>query len=97
MTTGLSATEETEKKANQVLEHPQRHSVAQVKHPTDVTARAVLEGVELRSPLPAEDFRIAQVTCDSRKVQPGSLFVAIQGVATDGNLFATEAASAAPR
>ncbi len=93
MTTGWSATDEAEKKASSVFEEDQGHIVASVKHSAGVPIRAILEGVALRSPLPPPDLQIFQVTCDSRKVQAGSLFVAIQGVATDGNLFAKDAAT----
>ena len=53
----------------------------------------MLEGVEVRAGLPQEELRIRQVATDSRKVQPGALFVAIHGVATDGNLYAKDAAA----
>lgn len=38
------------------------------------------------------DPEITGVTCDSRKVMPGSLFVAIRGSLTDGHLYIGEAA-----
>lgn len=53
--------------------------------------RSVLDGVEVRSKLPGGEVRIRQIAYDSRKVQAGALFVAIQGAATDGNLFARDA------
>jgi UDP-N-acetylmuramoyl-L-alanyl-D-glutamate--2,6-diaminopimelate ligase len=95
MTTGCSATDETEKKASDVLEDQRRHTVAQKKHYAELPVGVVMEGVAVRSALPFEDgdLKISQVTCDSRKVQPGALFVAIQGIATDGNLFAKAAAA----
>ena len=33
------------------------------------------------------DLEIADVAYDSRKVQPGGMFVAVTGFATDGNRF----------
>ncbi len=92
MTTGFSATDEAEKKANEVLEDERGQSVAKRKHHAAPPVGAVLEGVAVRSALPpeAKDLQITQVTCDSRKVQPGALFVAIQGIATNGNLFAKD-------
>jgi UDP-N-acetylmuramoyl-L-alanyl-D-glutamate--2,6-diaminopimelate ligase len=95
MTTGLSATDEAEKKATEVLEDDRGQSVAKQKHHAELPVRAVLEGVEVRSALPIEarELKITQVTCDSRKVQPGALFIAIQGIATNGNLFAKDAAA----
>ena len=92
MTTGLSATDEAEK-ANSVLEDERGHIVSEVKHQVERKIHAILNRVELSAPLPAIDLSISQVTCDSRKVLSGALFVAIQGVATNGNLFAKDAAS----
>ncbi len=65
--------------------------MAEQKHPTGKPLREVLEGVEVRTAVPAKDLRIEQVTCDSRKVRPGALFVAIHGAAADGNLYARQA------
>jgi UDP-N-acetylmuramoyl-L-alanyl-D-glutamate--2,6-diaminopimelate ligase len=45
---------------------------------------ARLPGAELRGD---PEFEIADVTHDSRRCGPGSLFVAIRGLATDGNQF----------
>jgi UDP-N-acetylmuramoyl-L-alanyl-D-glutamate--2,6-diaminopimelate ligase len=93
MTTGLSATEEAEKKANSVREEDRGHTVSDGKQMKTRQIRAILDGVELTAPPPAIDMSIAQVTCDSRKVLAGALFVAIQGVTTDGNLYAKDAAA----
>jgi UDP-N-acetylmuramoyl-L-alanyl-D-glutamate--2,6-diaminopimelate ligase len=38
--------------------------------------------------------RIASLTCDSRKVQPGSLFFALRGTSTDGHRFVGKAVAA---
>ncbi len=38
-----------------------------------------------------QDLEVTDVTHDSRKVQPGALFVAIRGLASDGNRFAEAA------
>ena len=40
-------------------------------------------------PLPSVE--ITQVTADSRQVQPGALFVAVQGGAADGHRFIADA------
>ncbi|MGB2626839.1 MAG: UDP-N-acetylmuramoyl-L-alanyl-D-glutamate--2,6-diaminopimelate ligase [Candidatus Acidiferrum sp.] len=93
MTTGLSATDEAEKKANAVGDDLRGQSVALGKQPVSMPVRALLQDVEVLSALPPADLRLTQVTNDSRKVKPGALFVAIQGVATDGNLYAKDAAS----
>jgi len=60
---------------------------------TGVALTTLLEGVQVRSGLPEKALRIHQIANDSRKVQAGALFVAIQGVATDGNLYAKDAAA----
>ena len=81
MSKGLHLTEEDE----------QGQSVAELKHTTGVSLESLLEGVELRSRAPLRPMTILHVTQDSRKVQPGALFVAIPGVAMDGAQFANDA------
>ena len=50
-------------------------------------------GAELVSPAsPVRGMRVDNVVIDSRKVCPGSLFVALPGARTDGHLFVAEAA-----
>jgi len=66
--------------------------VAQLEQTGEVTLRALLEGVDVRSGLPANNLTIRQVANDSRKVKAGALFVAIHGEATDGNLYVKDAA-----
>ena len=41
-----------------------------------------------------EDTEIASITCDSRRVEPGCLFVCIEGTAVDGHRFAEAALQA---
>ena len=43
---------------------------------------------------PERDTEIAGITCDSRRVLPGWVFVCIRGTAADGHLFAEKAAAA---
>ena len=38
-----------------------------------------------------KDTEITSITCDSRRVEPGSLFVCIEGTAVDGYRFAEAA------
>jgi len=75
-----------------VAEEEARHTVAQQEQSLALTLRSVLEGVEVRSGATAGETHVSQVTNDSRRVQAGALFVAIHGVATDGNLYAKAAA-----
>ena len=93
MSKAMSIADETEKTRPGTGEEVGRQSVAPVPQRAKPTLRELLAGVELRSALPAKELVIQQVTCDSRKAAPGSLFVAIHGVATDGNLFARDAAT----
>jgi UDP-N-acetylmuramoyl-L-alanyl-D-glutamate--2,6-diaminopimelate ligase len=92
MPKGTSCTSEIGLDAGPTREAGRKQTVAEQEHSGELTLRALLDGVPLRS-APSQDLRVRQVTNDSRKVQPGSLFVAIHGLATDGNLYAREAAT----
>src|ERR1035438_4475148 len=92
MTLGMSVAEEAKRKASELPEDERGQSVAARKHQVQLPVRSLLKDVDVISALPADDLCISQVTYDSRKVQPGALFVAIQGIATNGNLFAKDAA-----
>jgi UDP-N-acetylmuramoyl-L-alanyl-D-glutamate--2,6-diaminopimelate ligase len=94
MRKGFGDTVELEKEGT---EGRRKQTVAQQGQHRDVRLATLLEGVEVRSGEPAADVRVQQVTNDSRKVQPGALFVAIHGEATDGNLFAKDAATRGAR
>src|SRR5271168_4483105 len=93
MSKGMSLTDEAEKNGQVPGEVAGAQTVANRRHAPGLPLPAVLEGVELHSELPSGPMRIAQVAYDSRKVQPGALFVAIPGVSTDGKLFAKDAVS----
>jgi UDP-N-acetylmuramoyl-L-alanyl-D-glutamate--2,6-diaminopimelate ligase len=93
MSKGLGITAEEERIAGRRREDAERQTVAEQRHSRGASLRSLLEGVELRSKAPLQEIPILQVTHDSRKVQPGALFVAISGVATDGTLFARDAVS----
>ena len=51
----------------------------------------LLEGVAVKSNAAAADTEIREVRYDSRAVQPGDLFVAIRGYATDGHKYIDKA------
>ncbi len=53
--------------------------------------KALLQDVKVLKTSANMDLEISQVTYDSRKVTPGSLFVAITGFVTDGNKYITMA------
>lgn len=92
MPIGIVHTSEVENSSRQATPTNREQTVAD-REQTAVELRALLEGVLVRSGMPAHRVQIRQVANDSRKVQPGALFVAIHGVTTDGNLFAKDAAS----
>ena len=90
MTKGLHLTEEDNRVSD---EGGKRQIVAEQRHSLGVSLESLLEGVEVRSRVPIREITIQQVTHDSRKVEPGALFVAIPGVTMDGTLFAKDAAA----
>src|SRR3984893_13758429 len=51
----------------------------------------LFEGTQVSVPPAASKLEIRQVTCDSRKVQPGALFFALHGAKADGNAFIQDA------
>src|ERR1700726_1321140 len=51
----------------------------------------LLRGVDTEGATAHGDLEIAEVAYDSRKVKPGTLFVAIHGEKTDGNEFIGDA------
>src|SRR5439155_20034088 len=51
----------------------------------------VLQGVETTLSANANKLTIQKVACDSRKVQPGTLFFALHGAKADGNAFIRDA------
>ena len=93
MGNGLTVADEVQKCAAMSGEDEWKHTVAEQAHFIGPTLGSLLDGVELHSAVSTPDLRIRQIACDSRKVQAGALFVAIHGVATDGNIYAKDAAS----
>lgn len=89
MRKAISGTAELDREGR---EDGRKQTVAQQGQFGNVRLATLLEGLEVRAGLPTTDLRIQQVVNDSRKVQAGALFVAIHGEATDGNLFAKDAA-----
>jgi UDP-N-acetylmuramoyl-L-alanyl-D-glutamate--2,6-diaminopimelate ligase len=89
---GISGISEIKMEVGEQAEEERIQTVAQQEQSVALTLRSVLAGVDVRAGAPVDDRRITQVANDSRKVQPGTLFVAVHGVATDGNLYAKAAA-----
>src|SRR5271169_3630693 len=93
MPTGISSTAEKVNGGGRFGEAEREQTVAEQGQTGEVTLRALFEGLEVCSGLPEREMRIRQIVNDSRKVQADALFVAIHGVATDGNLYAKDAAT----
>jgi len=93
MSNGITVADELQNCAAKSGEDERKQTVAEQGHPIEQTLGPLLEGVEVRSVVHSPGLPIRQIACDSRKVQPGALFVAIHGVATDGNIYAKDAAS----
>jgi len=53
--------------------------------------REVLSGIDVVGMAGSAETDIVAIACDSRNVVPGTLFVALPGFKTDGNLFVREA------
>ena len=49
--------------------------------------RDILYRVNIRSVIGSTDGNIQDVQIDSRRIKPGSLFIAVRGVAVDGHAF----------
>jgi UDP-N-acetylmuramoyl-L-alanyl-D-glutamate--2,6-diaminopimelate ligase len=93
MPTGIDTAPPRGGNGRQCGEAERAQTVAEREQIGGIALQALLQGVQVRSALPEKELRIRQVANDSRKVAPGALFVAIHGVATDGNLFAKDAAA----
>lgn len=48
---------------------------------------ALLEPIEIKNMIGSDRIEITSLTADSRKVEPGTLFVAVRGVNVDGHAF----------
>jgi UDP-N-acetylmuramoyl-L-alanyl-D-glutamate--2,6-diaminopimelate ligase len=55
---------------------------------------AVLAGIDAQVTPVGAQRNVTQVTCDSRRVQPGSIFFALSGANADGNTFVDNAITA---
>jgi UDP-N-acetylmuramoyl-L-alanyl-D-glutamate--2,6-diaminopimelate ligase len=58
---------------------------------TVVRLAKLLRGIEAQAAPELSDLEILEIAYDSRKVSPGTLFVAIRGEKTDGNKFVDDA------
>jgi UDP-N-acetylmuramoyl-L-alanyl-D-glutamate--2,6-diaminopimelate ligase len=93
MPNGTSYASEIRTGGGRVGKANREQTVAERRQAGELTLQDLLQGVQVRSRLSNPELKISGVANDSRKVEPGSLFVAIQGIATDGNLYANDAVS----
>lgn len=94
MRTGLSHTRDliSNAKANHSDEVSKDSSPPAVP-PKSMRLADLLEGTETIFSAAASEVEIRQVTCDSRKVRPRAVFVALHGAKADGNAFIRDAVS----
>lgn len=89
---GLTQTKEQERTSATNLSDDQRGDAMPECVPNrNVKLSALLDGVESSVSAAVGELDIRQVVCDSRKVQPGTLFFALHGVKADGNAFIRDA------
>jgi len=92
MKIGLSQEEEQARgDATNQVDTPLNPSPYQKKAPFRRKLAELFEGTLVTVPSVASHLAIRQVTCDSRKVQPGALFFALHGAKADGNAFVQDA------
>jgi hypothetical protein len=88
MKIGLSQEEEQARgDATNQVDTPLNASVHQKKALLRRKLAELFEGTQMTVPSVASKLEIRQVSCDSRKVQPGALFFALHGAKADGNAF----------
>jgi UDP-N-acetylmuramoyl-L-alanyl-D-glutamate--2,6-diaminopimelate ligase len=90
MKTGLSQ-EEILDHTTHASEQPRDTSAQDSTTDSSLKLGELFQGVDGQVPSAAQDLVIRQVACDSRKVQPGSLFFALYGAKEDGNAFTQDA------
>lgn len=91
MTTGLRD-KRGEQRGETVLHALGERNDVSVEAPRSMKSlRAVLQGVPAAFHSTADDLRVLQIVCDSRKVKPGAFFFALHGAKQDGNEFLRDA------
>src|SRR5713226_10133040 len=91
MKIGLSQEEQVQDAATSQVDSQRKHSARTSSTDSGRKLSEVFQGVESALPADASSLEIRQVACDSRKVQPGALFFALQGAKSDGNAFIQDA------
>src|SRR5439155_18689650 len=91
MKTGFGQDEQVQDAATNQADRKRKHSAPTSTTDSGRTLSEVIQGVETTLPASANKLIIHNVACDSRKVQPGSLFFALHGAKADGNAFIRDA------
>ena len=91
MKTGLSQEEQVQDATTNQANRQRKHSARTSSTDSGRKLSEVFKGVEMSLPARASKLEICKVACDSRKVQPGSLFFALHGAKADGNTFIEDA------
>jgi UDP-N-acetylmuramoyl-L-alanyl-D-glutamate--2,6-diaminopimelate ligase len=91
MKIGLHPAEQVQDATTNQLDRQRKHSARTGSTDSGRKLSEVFEGVETSLPASANKLEIRKVACDSRKVEPGSLFFALHGAKADGNAFIQDA------
>src|SRR5438445_10249986 len=91
MKIGLSQEEQVQDAITNPVDRQRKHSARTSSTDSGRKLSEVLEGVETVLPPNAAKQIVQKVVCDSRKVQPGTLFFALHGAKADGNAFIQDA------
>ncbi len=91
MKIGLSQEEQLQDATTNQANRQRKHSARTSSTDSGRKLSEVFKGVEMSLPARASKLEICKVACDSRKVQPGSLFFALHGAKADGNTFIEDA------
>src|SRR5438876_911016 len=87
----LSPTEQVRDATTNRVNRQRKHSPRTSATASGRKLSEVLQGVETTMSANANELTIQKVACDSRKVQPGTLFFALHGAKADGNAFIQDA------
>jgi UDP-N-acetylmuramoyl-L-alanyl-D-glutamate--2,6-diaminopimelate ligase len=91
MKIGLSPAEQVQDAITNQVDRQRKHSARTGSTDSGRKLSEVFAGVETSLPAGADKLKIRKVVCDSRKVEPGSLFFALHGAKADGNAFIQDA------
>src|SRR5260370_34378907 len=91
MKSGLRKEEQVQGAATKQVDSQRKHSSRASGANSGRKLTEMFQAVEAALPAGASGLGIHQVSCDSRKGQPGALFFALPGANADGNKFIQDA------